>query len=207
MFSVVTNEVRWFYAGLAPGMIIDWHHNLGGLFREHETRTDHYLILPGNDGLGIKWREGRIELKKKIADLGMVKIHSGIGMAEQWKKWSFEIEQGDQTFSILTSEPENWVAVTKKRCLQLFTFNQDDELIPHSGTFGEDETVRVELSEVKLNEKHWWTLGVEFTVQKNEAKSDSTVLMRRLLADFPDLKLDASASFGYPKWLADRLRT
>jgi hypothetical protein len=207
MFSVITNEVRWFYAGGVPGMITDWHQSLAGLFREHEPRTDHYLFLPGNTGLGIKWREGRIELKKKIADLGMVKIHSAIGKAEQWKKWSFEIEQDDQTFSSLTSEPENWVAVSKKRFLQLFTFNRNDEFIPHSGTFGEDETVMVELSEVKLNEKHWWTLGVEFTVQKNEAKADSTILMKRLLADFPDLKQDASASFGYPKWLTDRLRT
>jgi hypothetical protein len=207
MFSVITYEVRWFSAGHIPGVIKDWHRNLSGLFREHETRTDHYLLLAGNEELGVKWREGKMEFKKKMADHGLVSIHRVTGVAELWKKWSFEIEKGDQTQDLLVSDPENWVAVSKKRFLQLFTINHDDQLIPHPGTFGKGVTVMVEVSDVELGGNRWWTFGVEFTVQNKEEITEPQELMEKLFMDFPDQKLAAPASFGYPKWIAGRLKT
>jgi hypothetical protein len=206
MFAVVTHEVRWFCRGRVPGLITTWHKSLGGLYREHEPCADIYLLLPGNSGLGIKWREERIEFKKKMTDLGLVDIRGVTGKAELWKKWSFTVESGEQTLGTLMSDPENWVTVSKKRYLQLFAFS-GVELVPHPGTFGEGETVMVELSDVEVEGSHSWTVGVEFSIQNDETKINIQDLVNRLLMDFPDLTLDVSVSFGYPQWLAGLLKS
>ncbi|MFU8844880.1 MAG: hypothetical protein ACNA7V_13835 [Bacteroidales bacterium] len=207
MFSVITHEIRWFYPGEIPAALYDWHKGLDGLYQQHETRTDLYLLLSGNADQGIKYREGRIEVKKRLADLGLVRTSSATGNAELWKKWSFKTEKGEHSFNPGLFDPENWIGVRKKRYLQLFAFDQNNELMLHPGIFGEGETVMVELSDVEFNENHWWTLGIEFTVQHSDTKTNSHDLVNRLLADFPDLKLDALASFGYPQWLTVRFKT
>jgi hypothetical protein len=204
MFSVITHEIRWFYPGEIPTALNDWHKDMDGLYQQQETRTDFYLLLPGNADLGIKYREGRIEVKKRLADLGLVHTSSATGKAELWKKWSFQTEKGEHSFDPGLFDPENWIGVRKKRYLQLFAFDQNNELMPHSGIFGEAETMMAELSEIEIAGSRWWTIGLEVTLTDAAGAVTPEWLVKRLMDGLPGIQPDLPNSFGYPQWLIDR---
>ena len=91
-------EVRWFLNGVdACGQLKRWFEAAG---HDHERgpacppswaeRTDVYLVVPGADDMGIKWREGQLQVKGRVASLG-TQVFSGrhSGHVERWAKWSY----------------------------------------------------------------------------------------------------------------------
>ena len=91
---LLTCEVRWFDQGGIPADLHAWFDALG----EQEIqppRTD--LYLAGLDAsVGIKLRQGLLEIKPRQADLGERMFLPGvIGRAATWAKWSFPPGEGE----------------------------------------------------------------------------------------------------------------
>ena len=80
--ALSTFEARWFFPGsleeTGPGVEAWFRTAPGGggpapLAWDPAPpawRQDHYLVVPGHDDMGIKWREGRLEIKGREAALG-----------------------------------------------------------------------------------------------------------------------------------------
>src|SRR2546422_3121611 len=65
-----TAEVRWFFEGQVPDEIEQWFCR-SNLALKAAPREDHYLLFPAVLGLGLKMREGRLEVKSLIKTLGV----------------------------------------------------------------------------------------------------------------------------------------
>ncbi len=68
---LLSNELRWFYPGKLPENIQLWFQQncLIDPLKSPEEREDVYLYSPGCDYLGIKLRQGRLEVKWRQAEL------------------------------------------------------------------------------------------------------------------------------------------
>ncbi|BAY35854.1 hypothetical protein NIES2111_01710 [Nostoc sp. NIES-2111] len=88
---LTSKEIRWFYPGRIPEGIKVWFHQYCLIDQEQlpQEREDVYLYIPGSDFLGIKLREGSLEVKWRTAELGVVSFGELVsGKAEKWTKWS-----------------------------------------------------------------------------------------------------------------------
>jgi hypothetical protein len=116
MFGVFpTAEVRWFGPGAIPPAIRNWFRSGERQPLAEPVRVDHYLCLPGIDALGVKIRQGRIEIKQRTSQQGIVQFQERIaGLVEHWLKWSLELAVDDAAITAeLTSQPD-WLAVQKE---------------------------------------------------------------------------------------------
>jgi hypothetical protein len=55
-----------------------------------DDQPDVYLLVPGSDDMGIKWREGELQIKGRVSSLG-TQVFCGRhqGEVERWIKWSY----------------------------------------------------------------------------------------------------------------------
>ncbi len=119
---LVSVEIRWFANGKIPGLLKDWF-MASSAIKGPDQRTDKYLMFPHSTQTGTKIREGRLEIKSKVADLGAFEAHGrDWGNLESWEKWSLGILNLPTPESIAISGNRNWVEVEKKRWLKLFVW-------------------------------------------------------------------------------------
>ena len=98
-----SHEVRWFFDGAVDSnpLLRDWFKTSAQVRRKGDFgqpvwmgrldgKPDVYLLLPGADDMGIKWREGNFQIKGRSASLG---IHEFCGRhrgsVERWIRWSY----------------------------------------------------------------------------------------------------------------------
>ncbi|MGL4619835.1 MAG: hypothetical protein ACRCZS_12370, partial [Chroococcidiopsis sp.] len=64
-------ELRWFISGELPLEVSSWFEQdkLGGQLQAPETREDVYLYVPECEYMGLKLRQGRLEIKWRQAEL------------------------------------------------------------------------------------------------------------------------------------------
>lgn len=111
---LTTAELRWFNRGTLPSETSHWFDCLGEALAPPEERVDLYLYLPGCDYLGIKLRQGRLEIKWRQAELEIVRFGDRVeGKAEKWGKWLCEdpTAQSFQTTDVVGEKA--WVSVKK----------------------------------------------------------------------------------------------
>lgn len=98
-----SHEVRWFFDGK-----VDLHPLLRRWFESNtpvhkrgdfgppvwmgrlDGQPDVYLLVPGADDMGIKWREGNFQIKGRAASLGVHEFCGRFqGSVERWIRWSY----------------------------------------------------------------------------------------------------------------------
>jgi hypothetical protein len=63
---LVFREVRWFLTGPVSSQARTWFDGLPGEnVKQSYPRQDIYLVIPNRDDLGLKVREGRLEIKTR----------------------------------------------------------------------------------------------------------------------------------------------
>lgn len=192
-----SKEIRWF-SKLPEIEILTWFQGQKLSFDQVEPRTDYYLPLPGNDAMGVKLREGNIEIKHRISaptpgNLG----DNAIGMFENWVKWSFQTSGNDPlSRSIIRENKYQWTAVFKQRmgikltrepngATRLLNFN---EMVP-AGCL-------VEYTRVVAQQVEWYTFGLEWF-------GDNFIEPEQSIIDdiLGDGLLSLEDSMGYPEFL------
>lgn len=192
-----TAEVRWFCEGPAPEEAHAWFRAVAGA-PPLETRTDRYVRPVTSEGLGVKWREGKLEVKRLAETVGEERFHVVVaGRVERWRKWSFPLAPG----ASLDRPAGDWVEVEKRRRVRYFAAEAEGVRWLESGERSA-EACGLELGEVRLGDAVWWSVCFEAFGPDEDALVDR---LRRVashavaVAEPPTL--GAEHALSYPAWL------
>jgi hypothetical protein len=184
-----TAEIRWFFRANIAAEISDWFHRFDDGPEKFEPRTDHYLRIQDNDSMGIKIREGRLEIKKRHGESETINVFRGQGRLERWQKWGFEIRNPGSINRYLKSFPGEWIGIRKERSQILF------------GTL--ESGCGWELTEVQVvgMPDRWWTMGFEAFGRDEDLRKTLLKALEQSKLSSLNCKFDIENSFGYPYWL------
>lgn len=179
-------EIRWFYAGKLPAAISAWFEQdeLGGQFQPPEEREDVYLYTPKCKYLGIKLRQGRLEVKWRQAELGTVCLGQQVeGKLEKWGKWLCEDPTAASFKPEVVMGQSSWVNAKKVRSQRLY------------------ERCSMELTQLRLEDKEWWSLAFETVGAEASQLEQLQNVARSVFEADSYFQLQARDSYGYPHWL------
>lgn len=200
-----TMEVRWFLPGQIPTEVYQWFETCPVAPSQPETRQDWYLYQPESDTLGIKLRQGSLEIKKRMLDRGIHTLLAGVtGRVEKWVKWSFRVHESEQTLATLGAEGY-WVGVQKTRQQRWYDVTDRQEVRPIAPNPQIKQEIKqgctLEVTQVSIDNQLWFSLGLEAF-----GAADPEEILHRVaqqaLAGTRFTFLTAERSFGYPCWLS-----
>ncbi len=202
-----TVEIRWFFRGIIPGGVQAWFNQIDANFTQptiQPARTDVYLLEPGNSSLGIKLREGRIELKQRLREYGPFEFNQGMrGNVEGWRKWSFSISLGQSHHQAIGEYGNSWMDVKKERalfCFQVMGGEITSTQIPEFSRGG----CNLELTQIHVARKPWWSVGLEAFGDEESNLDRLVIVAKNIFAKTPTHNFSSQSSFGYPQWLNSR---
>ena len=215
---LASHEVRWFFEGKTPqhAALQRWFETIAPVHKSPSVRPpawqgrlhdqpDVYLLVPGNDDMGLKWREGAFQIKGRVASLG-TQVFCGRhqGKVERWIKWSyanlpaayqrlFGTEQGAELVT---------AAVRKTRALRkvrLDTMTGKAEEVD-AQTFV-DRGLEIELTDLEVAGKAYCSLA--FEAFPNDAAMDAafTETVEAFVDGLTAYDLTAASSQSYPAFL------
>lgn len=192
-------ELRWFKHGALPEGIAQWFQQYEGV-APPEEREDLYLYVPENDYMGIKLRQGRLEIKWRKAQLGILRFGDAVeGNAEKWGKWLCE-DPTQESFQ-LQDVVSTWVSVKKRRFQRRYQFA--DALIK---VVGVNESItqgcNVELTQLRINDNEWWSIAFEAFGKEERLMNNLKSVASEVFQNYRDLELLAKDSYAYPSWLS-----
>ncbi len=206
----LTTEVRWFGEGDIPRLIRTWFDLCQGEITGNQVRTDLYFSDPGSKHLGIKIREGRLEIKQLASQYGLVQLHRQVnGQVEKWRKWGFELGPNQFDPDVISLNYPFWIRVQKERQLRSYQITPNGllNLAALANIRGERTATYeirrcdVELSSIWVDSRRWWSLALEASGQENDAYEDLLVVFTRLAEMNEPPLLKANNSFSFPSWL------
>ena len=202
----LTLEVRWFYPGPLPAQLVTWLERRGCLPPLQPPRQDHYLRLEGSPALGIKLREGNVEIKKRLDDPGEAEVGPGaVGRMARWRKWSFPLAPGTAPGA---GSPEDllvpgsaWLAVEKERRLQRYRLagGLQAAAVPLEAPI--EVGCEFELADLRAGGREWWTACFEAFGPESELERALLAVAAKVLGPGWPVRLEWERSSGYPAWL------
>jgi hypothetical protein len=200
MFPTV--EVRWFYRGEVPPEVEAWFQQSAGRVERHPCREDHYLRLTDTHALGIKLREGRIEIKQRVGEHGVIRFHKRVtGVVENWRKWSFQLAEARRALTSIAVPTTSWIPVRKERMLRTYRLTVDKRVVPVSTSDVPRQGCEMELTEVHVVGQDWWTLAFEAFGDESVLQEQLLLVAQHVLAAHEPPSLNALESYGYADWL------
>jgi hypothetical protein len=200
-----TAEVRWFWQGDVPHAALDWLDTRPGGAPTEETRTDHYLIVSTTDTLGIKLREGQIEIKQRTGPARPTHLSDqAYGLTESWTKWSFGLARERPVLNQVIASGA-WTGIKKTRWLKEYRITETGSAEFLGPGENAKEVCALEIAQVTVLDAHaqsrWWTLGLEASGDEKQL----TRTLHRTATDLLSLPLPRAMreenSSSYPKWL------
>lgn len=196
-----TAEIRWFRPGEVPASVADWFDRLTGNDQARRARVDLYVRASCCPDLGIKLRDGRLEMKQRIATGAIAGIGRSAGVIERWRKVAFDAAPG----LAATEHPLGGLRfrhVAKDRWIGwLEPGERAPRTIPVDASH--ETACQVELATVRLDGTPWWTVGFEWAC----GDSDRSEALARLAGTVMDAaaapRLEGRFCAGYPAWLMD----
>lgn len=185
-----------------PPPVEAWFRRASGSVDQEPVRVDHYLQLAHIDSLGIKLREDRIEVKQRVDQQQLVRFHERVaGVVEEWRKWSFAIQDPDGVLARATAAAGSWIAVRKDRQLRRYRVADDGRVIALTSSTSPDRGCELELSHVEVAGETWWTLSFEAFGEPSTLRVELLAVVRYVVASDAPPALPADDSFGYAAWL------
>lgn len=195
-------EVRWFYEGAVPPDVIAWFRRGERQPVEQPRRVDYYLHPRNVDALGIKLREGRIEVKQRQRRQGIVRFHERVsGVVEGWRKWSFALAAVHRLPADVGAPPSSWIGVQKQRQLHNYRIMGEGQLVAVPGEDYAGQSCHLELTRIQVGGTRWWSLGFEALGPERALGENLTLAVAHVLAQEPVPTLEGKNSYGYPRWL------
>ena len=201
----LTAEVRWFYRGTLPEEILQWFEQdqLGDHLAPPEEREDLYLYSPENDYMGIKLRQGRLEIKWRKSELGVLRFGDTVeGKAEKWGKWLCEDPTAESFQPTDVVGKKSWVSVKKVRSQRQYQVLPDESIAAVPANESIDQGCTVELTQLGINGKTWWSLAFEAVGEDDKLMDTLQAVASSVFKTYRGPELQAEASFAYPNWLS-----
>jgi hypothetical protein len=181
-------EVRWILPGRLESEVTGW---LGRFPGQAEILEDVYLIDRDGPGISAKIRAGTVfEVKVYQGSPGVLRVAGrDLGRMEYWHKWSFpgaglgRAEVGSAA----------WLPVRKRRRVSRFSLT------------GTQTGCAVELTEVRVQDQDWWSLGFEATGPDDQLRGELEAVTSRVFAGplLDPAKFGPHNSRSYADWLRD----
>jgi hypothetical protein len=202
--EVIAMEARWFFDGQAPVEVQGWFNGLPGDLAKTESRPDHYLVIPGRDDLGLKIREGGLELKWRARSDPFAHGETS-GTREVWNKERWDFKMGGNEDLIEASSSESLTdasrTVSKQRSQRKYHPDEGNELEPVNMDKRLDEACIVELTAIEIDGNHGWTIAIEAIGSPTRVEAIFALCIEELLIDYQGPTLSTLRSFGYPQRL------
>ena len=168
-------------------------------------RTDVYLLIPSAEDMGVKWREGQLQIKGRIASLGAQRFgerHHGI--VERWLKWSYA-ELPAAYLALFEDKHAGLVTIPVRKRRALRTLRLD----PSTGAAAEtspdaDLSCRIdfEFTEVVAGGQAYGTLAFEAYPDDEAMRPLFLDVASRFVIGLDAAQLAVAESQSYPAWLA-----
>jgi len=197
---LTTAELRWFYPGKLPEVVLQWFEQDQIRLASAEEREDIYLYVPDSDFVGIKLRQGRLEIKWRKAELGDLHFGKATGKAEKWTKWLCE-DLSNECFQPNEVTGKFWVSVKKKRTQRTYK-SFADQLVSVKAGDENEEGCNVELTELEVSGNLWWSLAFEAYSKSDRTLENLKKTASRILQNYHHQQLEAKDSYAYPHWLS-----
>ena len=175
--------------------------------KREKERTDEYLRFPDCDTVGVKQRQGKLEVKALVASGRPFALASAgvTGRMDQWVKWSFASSLHAQLEAEL-EQAGPWAKVVKDRFLQKYSFGSGRLLgvLPDSRPADGCNIELTRLS-VKADAWDWFTLGFEAFGPSGRVIAILDQAVEQFFAAHgpAPVPLTSRDSRSYPAWLAD----
>jgi hypothetical protein len=202
--GVCSLEVRWILPGRLDTAVASW---FAGPGQETESREDAYLVGPDMDGLSVKVRADRaLEVKVFRGSPGILDFPGRArGRMQYWQKWSFSFLPAGQESSQDGRDPDAWRRVRKQRRMSRFSLTGGlvRRAVPYAGELAGQAMCAVELTELRMRHRDWWSLCLEATgpadLLRAGLESTAALVFAHPLPGGMELRMDDSAS--YQEWL------
>jgi hypothetical protein len=199
-----TLETRWFYPGPIPPDVLAWYHYGERAPEAQPTRIDYYLRLPDHDDLGIKLREGRIEIKQRAEQYGVQHLHARVhGLVEGWRKWSFGVNDLGGGLGDLAGARPAWIAIRKARRLRRYLVTEAGDVSAAAITEIAPHGCHIELAETVIHSETWWSLAFETFGPEATLHATFTQVAQHVLRGDAVPHLDVAHSYGYAQWISN----
>lgn len=203
-FMLTSHELRWFYPDTIPQDVVVWFQQncLINPMEPPEKREDVYLCVPDSDYMGIKLRQGRLEIKWRQAEFGVVCFGESVeGKAEKWGKWSCSDRTGESFQVATVANHAYWVNIQKVRYLRQYQFLQNNSVKPIINDASIDNVCSVEITQLVIQNQPWWSLAFEALGTDDCLMDNLQVTADCVLSTYQGPKLIAANSYAYPHWL------
>ncbi len=192
----LTAELRWFFDHPLPFDEVFVSFPIS----EPTQRQDHYLLGSG-ERLGVKWREGNVEIKQQQGEAEIFAEQAVAGNLEQWIKWSFALEN-KETFN----DDSHWLAITKRRRLLTFAYDAHRHTVSPVAEPEGENLCTLEYTHLTVAGSDCHTLGLEATGEPTRIKSSlvQTIAYLSERVHFEKLGLAQKNSNNYARWIQHR---
>lgn len=179
-------ELRWFISGELPSEISAWfvQDKLGGQLQPSETREDVYLYTPECEYMGIKLRQGRLEVKWRQAELEILPFARIEGKLEKWSKWLCEDPKEESFKPERVLKQKSWLKIGKVRSQRLY------------------DSCALELTQLNIRDCKWWSLALETLGTEPQQMNKLQSIFESVGKTYSGSHLQAQNSYAYPKWIA-----
>jgi len=211
-----TAEVRWFWPGEVPRAVLDWLSAWPVPPEVQAPRVDRYARLPAGtaETVSLKLREGRLEVKWRHEEWGLVRLAPGAwGMLECWRKQILPASEAGEVPVAGLAVGGDSIAVAKARRLARFRVADGGQVTAAPGSAAsrsaapgsaapESAACEFEVTAVRARGQVWWTACFEaFGAAEAELEDTLRRVVVHVLAAPHPLTLGAEHSFSYPEWL------
>jgi hypothetical protein len=198
-----TAEVRWFFEGPVPDKIEQWVCRSSLAFKA-APREDHYLLFPAALGLGLKLREGRLEVKSLIKTLGVRSFTTDVaGIVQVWKKEAYGEPAVKEFERLQTSAPHLWIAVRKDRTLRKFSLEGATIVEVPADRVVLRDGCNAEVTKLTVDGSAYWSFNFEAYGNPSRVVDYLQRAALHVLKDDcrPPYPFPAEKSCSYPEWL------
>jgi hypothetical protein len=201
---ISSHEVRWFLDGGVdqhPGLRRwveegspdpRWIGRLGGV-------PDAYWVIPGAADMGIKWREGQLQIKGLECSLGTQRFTGSFeGKVERWIKWAYDGKSVADEFT----PSSRIVEVHKTRCLRKVRLNPFTPMaIEVDLKTLVDRGGALEVTDLRVKDHSYTSVAFEAFPNDSGMHGDFIVFVNSFLKKLSGIELNESNSMSYPAWL------
>ena len=177
----------------------------GPFVKLEQERTDEYLFLPDCGTVGVKQRQGKLEIKALVAGPRPFSLDGMIGRMDRWVKWSFDPSEAiGRQFEIELDQSGPWRKVDKKRYTQKISLDSGGPVaVPPDQYPDTGCNIELTLINVKATVGTWLTLGFEAFGPSGRVMALLDEAVQHFFAAYgpPPVSLDGSDFLSYPAWL------
>jgi hypothetical protein len=215
---LASHEVRWFFEGKTHqhAALKRWFETIAPMQKRPgvgppvwqgrlDDQPDVYLLVPGSDDMGIKWREGEFQIKGRVASLG-TQVFCGRhqGKVERWLKWSYantpaayqRLFVAEQGAELVTASVRKTRALRKVRLDTMTGIAEEVD----AKTFV-DRGLGVELTDLEVAGKAYCSLAFEAFPNDSAMDAAFTEAVEAFVDGLTTCDLSAASSQSYPAFL------